>query len=148
LSPTETAPPPPPSEPAPSKPRSGRPVVRAGRPLLPGIGIRNGNSNGNSNGNGNGVGNAVAGRDGRQGLHAETDEPLIADQIIEIPLNVDQTAANTARRTWSGVKELAAVLGAFGVTVVGVIGAVVGRVRKRRRAKAAATDVSSASQST
>lgn len=70
-------------------------------------------------------------------LHAETNDPLVADQIITIPLTVDQTAANTARQTWSGIKEIAAVLSAFGVTVIGAIGAVVVRIRKRRRAKAA-----------
>ena len=71
-------------------------------------------------------------------LRAQTSQPLIADQVIEIPLTVDRTLANTAEQAWFGMKEVLTVLGAAGVSLVAVIGFVVRWFVKRRRARAAA----------
>ena len=71
-------------------------------------------------------------------LRAQTSQPLIADQVIEIPLTVEQTLANTAEQAWFGMKEVLTVLGAAGVSLVAVIGFVVRWFVKRRRARAAA----------
>jgi hypothetical protein len=71
-------------------------------------------------------------------LRAETSQPLIADQVIEIPLTVDRTLAKTAEQAWFGMKEVLTVLSAAGVSLVAVVGFIVRRHRKRRRARAAA----------
>jgi hypothetical protein len=71
-------------------------------------------------------------------LRAETSQPLIADQVIEIPMTVDRTLAKTAEQAWFGMKEVLAVLSAAGVSLVAVVGFVVRRFVKRRRARAAA----------
>jgi hypothetical protein len=71
-------------------------------------------------------------------LRAETNQPLIADQVIEIPLTVEQTAAKTAERAWFGIKEVVGVLSAAGVSLVAVVGFFVRwLVKRRRRARAA-----------
>ena len=71
-------------------------------------------------------------------LKAETDQPLIADQVITIPMAVDQTNAKRAEQAWFGIKEVVGVLGAAGVSLVAVIGFIARSVVKRRRARAAA----------
>ena len=45
-------------------------------------------------------------------LRADTDQPLITDQTIDIPLTVRQTAANTANQVYGGVKEMLTLLSA------------------------------------
>ena len=65
-------------------------------------------------------------------LRAETSQPLIADQVIEIPLTVDRTVAKTAEQAWFGMKEVLTVLSAAGVSLVAVVGFVVRRFVKRR----------------
>lgn len=70
-------------------------------------------------------------------LRAETSQPLIADQVIEIPLQVNQTAAKTAEQAWFGVKEVVGVLSAAGVSLVAVIGFAARWFIKRRRARSA-----------
>jgi len=71
-------------------------------------------------------------------LKAETDQPLIADQVITIPMRVDQTNAKRAEQAWFGIKEVVGVLSAAGVSLVAVVGFVVRSAVKRRRARAAA----------
>ena len=71
-------------------------------------------------------------------LRAETSQPLIADQVVEIPLTVDRTLAKTAEQAWFGMKEVLTVLGAAGVSLVAVVGFVGRWFIKRRRARAAA----------
>ncbi len=70
-------------------------------------------------------------------LRAETSQPLIADQVIEIPLTVDRTLAKTAEQAWFGMKEFLTVLSAAGISLVAVVGFIVRRIIKRRRARAA-----------
>jgi hypothetical protein len=71
-------------------------------------------------------------------LAADTEQPLIADQVITIPMRVDQTNAKRAERAWFGIKEVVGVLGAAGISLVAVIGFIARSVVKRRRARAAA----------
>jgi hypothetical protein len=71
-------------------------------------------------------------------LKTETDQPLIADQVITIPMRVDQTNAKRAEQAWFGIKEVVGVLSAAGVSLVAVVGFIVRSVVKRRRARAAA----------
>ncbi len=71
-------------------------------------------------------------------LKAETDQPLIADQVITIPMRVDQTNAKRAEQAWFGIKEVVGVLSAAGVSLVAVVGFIARGFVKRRRARAAA----------
>lgn len=66
-------------------------------------------------------------------LRAGTDEPLLADQTIEVTLTVSQTAAHTVKVAWLGLKEIITVLGAAGVSLVAVVAYLVRRARRRTR---------------
>ncbi|HLT09321.1 MAG TPA: hypothetical protein VK028_00765, partial [Micromonosporaceae bacterium] len=68
-------------------------------------------------------------------LEADTDVPLIADQVLAIPLQVNQTPRKVASQAWFGIKEIATVLGALGVSVVAVVGFLVRWFIKRRRVR-------------
>ena len=72
-------------------------------------------------------------------LRADTEQPLIADQVIEIPVTVEQTNAKRAEQAWFGIKEVVGVLGAAGVSLVAVVGFIVRSVVKRRRTRRAAS---------
>jgi hypothetical protein len=75
-------------------------------------------------------------------LQGAAGPPLLPEQAITIPLEVYQTSgdriATGASSFWKLVQQVVAVLGATGVSVGAVVAFLVRRVRRRRRANAAA----------
>src|SRR5262245_13708436 len=72
--------------------------------------------------------------------------PLLPEETFNIPLEVYQTGGDRivsgASSFWKGVQQVAAVLGATGLSVGAFVTFIVRRVRRRRRAAAAAVPVS------
>ncbi len=73
-------------------------------------------------------------------LRGDTDEPLIPEKTIDVPVTVSDTVAHDAGQAWSWVKEISAVLAASGVSLVAVIAYLRRRMRRRTTENQPAAD--------